>query len=377
MACDRATCRAAEKATHLDRGRGGGTTARARSAQLPAIGFQRPVIAGRGPGLAALEHQCHIDPIDLGVACEMAVADFVKQKYGADVAGRLSRINTGGLSNQKGHEFENHYAVVRICSIAANQADLDKYLISTQEEAFVDDLCIRDNKTFCKTNYQAKNSAGAPADWTADTTSRFEMQRDIDENFHQFPVNRQVLLVSDADKAAANDGKIPDHMRNYCSSEHYHHQPTPTRLIMGDPALRQDLSSICQTNTIDMLTYAFQLVLSAWVSDGTRQRSVGDLIGEANAMAHPEIFAKHMPHRGPVPAWLTEKCYAFPAMEARVEFGAFVVSFAGFEASLGSNPREPDVAELAAITEADDFFEFLMSIAAEELSRAAELKQVV
>lgn len=345
--------------------------------QLPVVGFKRPVIASRGTGLAALEHQCHIVPIDLGVAYKMSVADYVKQKYGANVADRLGRINIGGLSNQKGTEFENHYAVVKICSIAANQDNLDKYTISTQEEAFVDDLCIRDNENFCKTNYQAKNSAGAPADWTADTTSRFQMQKDIDEHVHQFPVNRQVLLVSDAKKAAANDGKIPDQMRQYCSSEHYHYEPTPTRLIMGDSALRQDLSSICQTNTIDMLTYAFQLVLSAWVSDGTRQRSVGDLIGEANAMAHPEIFAKHMPYRGPVPPWLTEKCYAFPGMEARVEFGAFVVSFAGFEASLGSNPREPDVAELAAITEADDFFEFLMSIAAEELSRAAELKQVV
>lgn len=304
----------------------------------------------------------------------MAVSDFVKQRYGEKAATRLRQIGTGGNNNQKGSEFESHYVATKVCSIAANESELDSFFISTQEEAFVDDICVRDTNGRCKTNYQAKNSSGDTASWDDDMAERFEMQKEIDEVVHQFPMSKQILLVSDAKRAAANDGKIPEHMRHFCSSEYFVYESKPAKLIWADNRLRQDLSSLCQTNQIDMLSYAFQLVVSAWGLDVSRPRSVGDLIGLANSMGNPEIFATHLPRRKNVPAWLTEKCFSFPGMEPRVEFGTFVVSYYGFEVSLGNDPKEPDAAELEAIADPEDFFGFLMSIAADALSQAAAQK---
>lgn len=69
------------------------------------------------------------------------VSDYVQANFGEAEAKRLGKIREGGDNNQKGGAFENHYAVYRVCSIAANdpEGDLRGYVISSQDLAFVDE----------------------------------------------------------------------------------------------------------------------------------------------------------------------------------------------------------------------------------------------
>jgi hypothetical protein len=106
----------------------------------------------------------------------MDLVEFVHDSYGPEVAEKLRRIRTGGDNNQKGGLYEDFFAVARICAIAAHEEQLDQFEISSQELAFVDDLCIRDNSQKLKTNYQAKNSFGSAADWTDEIEERFRLQ---------------------------------------------------------------------------------------------------------------------------------------------------------------------------------------------------------
>lgn len=260
----------------------------------------------------------------------MSAREFVRGAFGDDAADKLKRINTGGQNNQKGSTFESYYAVAKICMLAANSSSLqemDDYLLSSQEEAFVDDLCVRRNSTLHKTNYQAKNSAGAAADWDAEMQLRFERQQRIDLEHYQCHSSQQVLLVSCADKAAANDQKIPSHMKGFCASEYFPYSSSLYEILRQKPELRAALSSICTSDSLSVVDCAFRLVLGVWSEGGERPRSVGDLIGQAKAMASPDIFAGHIVGRLGVPGWIREKCAAFPDCHARVEFGNFIVSY--------------------------------------------------
>lgn len=292
-------------------------------------------------------------------------------RFGGRVAEKLTKIGIGGRNNQKGATFENYYAVAKICSLAANAssiAEMDDFLVSSQEEAFVDDLCVRRTSVGGKINYQAKNSSGAAADWDEDMQTRFQWQRKIDLDFHGSSSSEQVLLVSCAKKAAANDGKIPVDMKDFCRSEHFPYSPSLYELLRESNALREDLAKLCTSGSLSVIDCAFRLVLGVWSEGGEKPRSVGDMIGQAKAMARPDIFAGHIAQRSGVPGWIREKCAAFPQCSARVEFGNFIVSYNGIEATLGSNPVEPDAKTLEALQTAQDFLMFLMSMAAEELN---------
>lgn len=127
----------------------------------------------------------------------MDLFQFVETEYGVEAAANMKNIHIGGSNNQKGSLFEQYFAICKICEIASSyQEQLSNVVVSAQEVGFVDDFCVRYNASKTKINYQAKNSAGAPADWTLETTTKFMRQHLIDISFHKFASSSQVLLVS-------------------------------------------------------------------------------------------------------------------------------------------------------------------------------------
>ena len=91
----------------------------------------------------------------------MGIRRFVEDNFGTEYKNKLENIGKGGENNAKGNCYEAHLVYVKICETSANHIldDLDAILISTQTEDFVDDLCIKNNITSTKFNYQAKNSS--------------------------------------------------------------------------------------------------------------------------------------------------------------------------------------------------------------------------
>jgi len=297
----------------------------------------------------------------------MGLDAFVKARYGERQVTKLANIRRGGDNNSKGSSFESYYAAAKVCEIAATRPNLDNYMISSQERAFVDDLCVRQLAEQHKENFQAKNSSGFAAAWDAEMEERFRMQMEIDANFYQAQSNRQVLLVSCPIMQAANDAKIPNDMKQNCVSEFFPYYPYSTKVIYASPELRGHLKAIIKDpDDFQAVDTAFRVVVSAWISDD-KARSVGDVLGLAKGMSKPDLFRDDLPERPGMPTWLHELCMAFPMLEARVEFGNFKVSYNGLDVDLGANPDQPQPEVLRGLSTVGEAFDFLMLQVQKEL----------
>lgn len=314
---------------------------------------------------------------------EADVLSFVSDEFGDATKVKLVNIGRGGDNNKKGSDFENFYAAAKICMLAAEaKAASNDFRVSCQEVAFVDDVCVRKLSTAMKTNYQAKNSSGAPADWDEDMRCRFEMQQVIDLRLHGAAQANQILLVSDAAKAAANDGKIPAAMKSYCQSEHFPHCTSSLRLVAAHPPLREALATLCGNNRLSSVDTAFRVVLGEWCADNLNGRVVGDVIARAKAVSKPDIFAgvEDETTSGTegdpvssdvsreVPKWLADLLRAFQFEPATVESGAFVTRRNGMIAMIDVDTAEPEPSIIAALQSPGDIFDFLMSLRAVQLA---------
>ncbi len=303
----------------------------------------------------------------------MTLKAFVTQHYGSQTAIRMKRINTGGSSNQKGSLFEDYFAISKICELASDSSsDLSKILISSQEEGFVDDLCIRDDSFLSKTNYQAKNSAGAAADWTDDITNRFMMQKHIDISFHQYPTSLQILLTSCKEKRNENEVKIPTDMTDYAFSEHFPYCDNNYELITRYDPLRSNLQKLTGQTRLDQLDYAFKLLLGAWKST-VNGRSVQQILDSVECEGKPSCFKKSMLQINNVPEWLTSLIHDIPALQGvgiGVESTRVKVSFNGMEVSakVTSLETEPDQNELHRLTDPLQLIHFVIKRAQAELN---------
>lgn len=311
---------------------------------------------------------------------EAEILAFVQERYGPATAKKLVNIGRGGGNNKKGADFESYYAVAKICTLAAETSgDWEAIHVTCQEVAFVDDVCVRDQTSLGKTNYQAKNSAGAAASWDEEMEGRFRMQQEIDLNLHQARSATQVLLVSDSDKAAANDEKIPPEMKDYCVSEHFPHCTSSTQLLLAHQPLRKALSQLCDTDELSRLDTAFKVVLGEWGGDNHQGRSIQDVLLKAKEAAKPNLFAGIQDSRAAgqrvgivmarylVPAWLSQLLKAFKLAPAAVESGAFVIQSGGMSVRLGVGVNEPERSQLDALHSSGDVFLFLMSLEATQL----------
>ncbi|HEJ8101637.1 hypothetical protein [Serratia marcescens] len=304
----------------------------------------------------------------------MSVADFVEQEFGQELRKKLERIGTGGASNEKGSKYESFFAVAKICSAVATSLDnskFDNFSVSSQETAFVDDICYKVHDLNEKTNYQAKNSSGAAGSWTKDIEARCAYQQKIDLNYHAAKVSKNVLLVSSKSKCQRNLKKIPLSMRTFCFCEHFPYLESSVELILAHKPLRKDLETICSENNLQTLDTAFKIIHSAWATSSSKaKRTVGDIVGEAKKMSRPNIFHALVPERQ-VPQWMMEKCATFKECNARVESGIVYVRYNGLELSV---PNAPDVLiaavekELQAIKKVNDFIQWLTDFTKQSLT---------
>lgn len=295
----------------------------------------------------------------------MNVADFVEKNLGADLRKKLERIGTGGASNEKGSKYESFFAVAKICSAVAlslKSSNFDNYSVSTQEAAFVDDICFKVHDLMEKNNYQAKNSAGSPSSWTKDIENRCAYQKEIDLDYHGVKTSKNVLLVSSRSKCKNNIKKIPVSMRSFCFCEHFPYLESSLELILAHKPLRMDLETICAEIKLSTLDTAFKIIHSAWATHGSSEkRTVGDIVGEAKRISRPNIFHGLIPVRQ-VPDWLMEKCATFHGCYASVQSGIVYVRYNGLEISV-TNAPEVLTAELEteflAAKKVDTFFQLL------------------
>ncbi|MBT0731525.1 hypothetical protein [Rosenbergiella nectarea] len=306
----------------------------------------------------------------------MSVNDFVEKEYGVGLRKRLERIATGGASNEKGNKYESFFAVSKICSaisMSLETSNFDNYSVSTQETAFVDDICFEVFDIKEKNNYQAKNSAGAASKWTKDIEERCGYQQNIDVKYHKQNTSNNILLVSSRQRQKKNTILIPVGMRHYSSCEYFPYHKSSSMLIQAHAPLREDLEMICGVSNLSTLDSAFKVLQGVWATeDSSVKRTVGDMISTAKAMSHPDIFNGLSPLKE-VPLWLTQKCATFNECYAHVQSGTIRVSFKGFDVTL-INP--PDVIsgdfeqKLLAAETVDAFVQLLTNLTSQSLNQA-------
>lgn len=297
----------------------------------------------------------------------MDIQEYVELRFGADAARKLEHIRVGGDNNRKGSTYEGFFAVARMIGIAASAADLDDYVFSAQELAFVDDLCVKQLSSLTKTNYQAKNSSGQHADWTQDIEQRFAWQRQIDRDVHEFPNSFQVLLVSCPDKAASNQRKIPTAAQAWCRSEYFPYHVATPQLILSHEHLRNDLQTLCQSRELSLADSAFRIVLGAWHSDQA-PKTLKQIFLRAREMSKPDLFAGLFMPAETLPKWLTTKCAQFPGVTASLERGRYIVSYRGLTVTSPAGTDTPDPNLLGRLSTLQEFLTFLMSQAIAEIN---------
>lgn len=300
----------------------------------------------------------------------MQLVDYIDKNFSNADAKMLINMRRGGDNNKKGESFETYYAAAKVCDIAANNRHLlNDFIVSSQTMGFVDDLCVRQLSVGLKENYQAKNSSGSAGSWNAEIEKRFRMQTQIDHEFYKCANSRQVLLVSCAKKALENAAKIPDELKNSCSSEHFPYAAKATMVLYQSAELRKNLEKICDTTDLSNLDAAFRCVVAAWICSD-EERSVSDIIGEAKRISKPNLFGSLIAEQPALPDWLHRACMTFQDLQPRVEFGKIIVSYNGLEVSLGEASVEPDSIALAGFNDIGQVLAFIMSEAQKGLDNA-------
>ncbi|EMU9120611.1 hypothetical protein AAH235_002154 [Providencia stuartii] len=312
----------------------------------------------------------------------MSVLNYVEGRFGTNSREKLEKISTGGSSNAKGNKYEEYFAVAKICSAVSNAMkdnSFDNYVVSSQEVAFVDDLCylIKDIKQ--KTNYQAKNSSGSAASWTDEIKERCEKQKVIDIEYHGVRESKNVLLVSSQSKCESNQGKIPVHMRSFCSCEYFPYCESSIPLILEHQELRVDLEAMCADNNIQTLDTAFRYLYSVWgTRDEKKTCSVGDIIKEAKKISKPNVFGGLIPSLI-LPQWLSEKCATFQNCQASIKSGKINISYNGLEVMVENLPMQLDPklkVEIENTTTPNSFMSLLMNLQSKILCENMQPEQL-
>lgn len=293
---------------------------------------------------------------------------FIRDRFGEESVKEISAIRRGGDNNNKGVLFENHFAVAKIYELAALYPDrLENFILSAQEDSFVDDLCVLFSIEKHKENFQLKNSDGYAAHWTDEIEERFYKQTQIDAEFHNCLSSRQILLVSSEDVARKNNEKIPIAMRSNCCSEFFPYRESVSALILEHERLRESIKAcIKKTSNSADIDAAFTVVFGIWTSCDRKKKSVGDVFADAKRLCRPNLFKSDFTDIV-IPNWLHKLCVAFEQIKVSAASGSIKVMCNGFEINLGSHPKEPSMEELQALKSLDQVLFFLMTCISNEL----------
>lgn len=269
----------------------------------------------------------------------MGIRRFVEDNFGTEYKNKLENIGKGGENNAKGNCYEAHLVYVKICEISANHIldDLDAISISTQTESFVDDLCIKNNITSTKFNYQAKNSSLQAAVWSDEQKDRFCKQKIIDLNFWNFSQSKNIFVVSSKDKHIKNQQKIQATNEPDFLSEFIPDCKTTYELRRSHPILAEALKKITAIKEPNAYDTVLRSIAGAWAAvDQSKEHSLGDLLGVAKETI-PDFIVDKIEVRE-IPSWLINFCDSLPNVKIKITSGIIFVILKELEIYLGRNP---------------------------------------
>lgn len=300
------------------------------------------------------------------------ILDYVHQNFGKAACLNLKNIHQGGLNNSKGRDYENYFQLFKAFEIAAqDDIDLDKQILANQVLGFVDDICHIDNDQLIKYNYQAKNSSGSAADWTPEISDRFAKQWLIDTDCYQMAKSINCLLVSDKVKALQNLSKIPLHLVDKDTCQHFAYHPTLYELVYQTP-LSQFIQKLINNNNRSNIDYAAKLILG--VLQSNHYQSVADIFTQAQAEGHPNPFVKFRVSEGTLllPDWLQQLLTnASPSIRYGLDYDILTIILpSGFATSINIELlNQLDHERTAQVRTINDLLPLVMQLTAQSLTQ--------
>lgn len=238
------------------------------------------------------------------VPSKQDIIDFVRTTYGQEVTNRLKNIHQGGLSNQKGRDYENQFLLYKTFEIANKYPhDCANQIIASQTIGFVDDICHIDYEENTKYNFQAKNSSGEAAKWTEDLADRFRKQREVDATVFNVATTKNCLLVSDKTRALENISMMPSDLKDKDNSEYFKYYPNIYELVQNTD-LNQYVTSLIGSCASDQCDYAVTLINGSLQSG--KHVTVKDIFRQAESNAHPNPFIKFRTSTHRLPNWVQQ-----------------------------------------------------------------------
>ncbi len=299
-----------------------------------------------------------------------SIEDFVAEKWGDKAHQYLNKISTGGISNQKGADYEHQFIIFKTFEIGANnKGNLEKHFILSQSKGFVDDVVHVDGRNNIRTNYQAKNASGGVANWSDEISKRMRMQYVIDKDYHEADESYQCLLVSCESTAQRNQSKIPSDIKRYANCEFFPYVREGGFISLVEHGqMREHVTSLLINNSDDSdIYYALKLISGSITELANKKVSVREIFENAKSSSNPSIFCLHeqmvaMEH---IPKWLIEASSRF-----NVQLEILSPDYLSFTTNgliirvpligLQEAPKEP-------IQTVRDFVQLLMQKMAEEL----------
>lgn len=210
--------------------------------------------------------------------------------------GYLQKKHYGGVANEKGNRYEDHFVVAQIVSLIAQKTqDFQHVVFQKQlENAYVDDLLIAYSNF--NVYHQLKNSKRLT--WKTISSQRtivsdFENQiRECGQRKENFKLK---LIYSDA--ASKVNNTIPQSIANHTSTQYFPYEDDLNSLVITCNELKADLKKISvngDNSELDELATIATVFLGVWKSFGISQKvRLADIMAQAERIRHfnLDIFA--------------------------------------------------------------------------------------
>lgn len=304
------------------------------------------------------------------------IRQYVKNKFGASKATKLTNIHTGGQNNTKGSDYENFFTIHKILEIAhEHKQNLKAHQVQNQCYGFVDDVCHIDYQRKHKHNYQLKNSSSTAANWTSDLEERFFIQASIDQELSGYLCSYNYLVVPSASKQAENTNGIQCSTLLDLSKCHCIFFPNYSTILelIQDTQTKQFLEALIKPNaSLADMDYSIRILLGILKSNA-KTHTLEDFFNLAGTNSHPNPFIQldfvnkktklntHVQH------FLDNH---FKGLDYQVQYGKVFIYIGGFRTEVPLKTlNKLTNEELSSINSIGDFLQILFLAIAGQFQR--------
>lgn len=197
----------------------------------------------------------------------------------------LAKKLSGGSINEQGNTYEKYFAIHEIVSNTNKHlATLRDVFISTQVEAFVDDLLVLHTSVPEKTFYQLKSSQTllwGKIKKLKSLAFDFNKQRKIEQALgNAFSLQ---LVVAQPKVKTSMEANLPSPLKACTTIRLFPYWQSINQQLKNDPDFRKEIEALCAFPDLDKLEALAAHILGKWEASNKKNICLQDLINSIRA----------------------------------------------------------------------------------------------